>query len=652
MRSYVNPFRSRTSEQVAQQGLDRYLRTFGADALQLLPDEALERPLIIRSAPGAGKTSLLRAVSADTLRALDIRRSAHEDILSQLKAIRVLDDDGNPTVLGFRVPLGRDYRGIADLEPNPAVARRVFLRLLDARIVSAFCDAIEALIVVDEGSPLCAVTVTPEPAGEAALARLGGTAARELRDWAGATEREILDRLDSVLPSDDQVDGHAALYSLRALSGARLFVDGDGPLALRPLLLLDDGQELAHAQRTLLLDAFHDRELQLARWYTERYSAMEPEELVGDGEPGRNSVQVRLEREAERMGSSTRRGTKTRRFDKLLRDIAAKRANALLREYDNEDLEFAQLLDVDEGDELAGRAERARTAIGQRLRQQAGDAARYERWFADADALSPLESARRWRELEIVIARDIDRQELGLFELELTDKERNERSTSAIREAADLWLRREFGLPFYWGSERLTKLAAENIEQYLNLSADLFNEMLAGITLRRGARVSRLQQDAALTAACDQFWADIPGRRIGGRAIQQLLRHIAKLCRADTYRPKAPYAPGVTGTALSMRDRARLLDPDFRAATPGAPELFDALHGAVGHNLLRAHTDRSVKNDTWMVLYLNRLTCVRYGLPLSYGGFRERPLEQMCQWMLNDTDDLTEPPVQETFDLG
>ena len=128
-----------------------------------------------------------------------------------------------------------------------------------------------------------------------------------------------------------------------------------------------------------------------------------------------------------------------------------------------------------------------------------------------------------------------------------------------------------------------------------------------------------------------------------------MLRHIAKLCRADTYRPKAPYAPGVTGTALSMADRARLLDPDVRARMPGAQALFEALHGAIGHNLLRAHKDRSVKNNRWMVLYLNRLTCVRYGLPLGYGGFRERPLEEMCRWMLGDTEDVIEPALQESL---
>jgi len=650
MRAYVNPFRTRTSEQVNQHGLDRYLRTFGSDALDLLPDELWEKPLIIRSAPGAGKTSLLRAVSADALKVLALRRTSHEDLVSQLQAMGALHADGKPAVLGFRVPLVRDYRGIVDLESHPATAQRTFMRLLDARIISAFCAAVAELIPVEEGPTLDAVTIIPDTAGAPALDRLGGRNARQLRDCAHAAEQDILDRLDSVLPRDDAVDGHSALYSLRALSGARLEVQGQ-PLALRPLLLLDDGQELAPSQRTLLLDAFHDRELHLARWYTERYSAMEPEELVGDGEPRRNSVPVRLEREAQRMGAATRRGTKTRQFEKLLADIAAKRANRLLVEYDNVDQQFTELLDADEGDELIPRAERAAATIRERLTSGPEDTDRYETWFADAERLNPFESARRWRELEILIARDRDRQELGLFELELTDEERKSKSDAAIREAADLWLRREFGLPFYCGSQRLAKLAAENIEQYLNLSADLFDEMLAGITLRRGAQVSRLRQDAAMTAACDEFWREIPHRRIGGRAIQQLLRHIAKLCRADTYRPKAPYAPGVTGTALSMDDRARLLDESTRERIPGAQALFEALHGAIGHNLLRAHTDRSVKGNRWMVLYLNRLTCVRYGLPLGYGGFRERPLEEMCQWMLTDTDDVTEPSVQEVLDL-
>lgn len=650
MRSYTNPFRSRTSEQVTHQGLDRYIRTFGSDALDLLPDDLWDLPVIIRSAPGAGKTSLLRAVSADALHALCLRRGSNEELANRLQAMGAIDKNSRPLVLGFRVPLVRDFRGIVDLEDDDAAAQRTFLRLLDARIVAAFCDAIEHLVEVDEGPILERVHIEPEPAGAAALDRLGGRSATHLRAWAAHTEVDVLDRLDAVLPGTDDAYGHAALYSLRALSGATLVVDG-ATSPLRPLLLLDDGQELAPSQRILLLDALHDRELHLARWYTERYSAMEREDLVGDGEPQRNSYPVRLEHEAIRMGSSTRRGNRTRGFEKLLADIAGRRAARLLDEYDGEDRGFVELLDADDGAELIPRAERANSVIRARLEERTAKTTRYDTWFAEAGQLEPLEAARRWRELEIVITRDQDRQELSLFELPLVDEERRTRSDAAIREAADLWLRREFGLPFYCGSQRLSKLAAENIEQYLNLSADLFDEMLAGITLRKGAVVSRLRQDAALTAACDQFWADIPSRRIGGRAIQQLLRHIAKLCRADTYRAKAPYAPGVTGTALSMRDRARLLDPDVRKRLPGADLLYEALHGAIGHNLLRAHTDRSVKNERWMVLYLNRLTCVRYGLPLGYGGFRERSLEEMCGWMLDDIEDTVEPAVQQSLEF-
>jgi hypothetical protein len=650
MRSYVNPFRARTSEQVAHQGLDRYLRTFGSDALDLLPDALWDRLVLIRSAPGAGKTSLLRAVSAEALWVLGARRAAHEDLLERLRGMGVVDADGHPAVLGFRVPLARDFRAIVDLEPDAAAATRTFLRLLDARIIGAFCDAIERLVEVEEGAVLAAVRVQVDGAATAALERLGGPSGEGLRAWSLRAEEEILDRLDAVLPRDEPGDGHAALYSVRALSAATLVI-GNRTSALRPLLLLDDGHELAASQRTLLLDALHDRELQLARWYTERYSAMEPEELVGDGEPRRNHVVVELEREALRMGKVTRRGGKTRQFEKLLADIAGRRASRPLAQYDGEDRSFVELLDVDDGTELDARAERAVTTIRERL-QQAPDAGRYARWFSDAAALDSLEAARRWRELEIVIARDRDRPELGLFAVELTDEERRARSGSSIREAADLFLRREFGLPFYAGSDRLSKLSAENIEQYLNLCADIFDEMLVEITLRRGADLSRLRQDAALTAASEQFWSEIPARRVGGRGIQQLLRHIAKLCRTETYRPKAPYAPGVTGTALSMDDRARLLDPEVRARLPGAQQLFDALGGAIGHNLLRAHTNRSVKNDRWMVLYLNRLTCVRYGLPLGYGGFRERPLEEMCHWMLDDTEDITEAGVQESLDLA
>ena len=34
-----------------------------------------------------------------------------------------------------------------------------------------------------------------------------------------------------------------------------------------------------------------------------------------------------------------------------------------------------------------------------------------------------------------------------------------------------------------------------------------------------------------------------------------------------------------------------------------------------------------------MVLNLNRLLCVHFDLPLGYGLYKERPLDELCRWI-------------------
>jgi hypothetical protein len=103
-----------------------------------------------------------------------------------------------------------------------------------------------------------------------------------------------------------------------------------------------------------------------------------------------------------------------------------------------------------------------------------------------------------------------------------------------------------------------------------------------------------------------------------------------------------------------MRDRQRLLDPEWRSRTPGAQELFAALAGAIAHNLLGTELEYAVKGDRWMVLYINRLLCPRFGLALGLGGIRERPVEELCKWMTLERppeQDLVAPPLQEQLPI-
>lgn len=651
MKSYRNPFRARTSEQFQQQGLYRFLRTYGADVLDLLPEDLWDSPIIVRSAPGGGKTSLLRVFTVEALQAIAERPDDYEDLYRHMTDLGAIDGAGTLAV-GVRVPLSQGYRELMDLGASPEASKKLFFRLIDAHVMRALCRGIVTLVGADWPDDLGRITLTGSDDG-IDLDRLGGTSGRAIWDTAVAAEQEISRLLDAVLPiSWDTVGGHGALYSLRALSGSEFGFDGTA-LKVRPLVMFDDGQDLADTQRRALLDALTDRSITIARWYTERYSALTPEEIVGDGEPRRAHQIVPLESKARSMGGQMRNGRRVRAFEVMLLDVADRRARKSLVDYaEEEDTGFGEFLDnEDSSNTLDLRAAEAVSTMKQRVLALVGDLGRYDEWLAIGEGVDGYEAAVRWRELEIVVTRDRDRSQLELLDLPLTTEDFKSQSGSSIREAAALFLHHEFRLPYFFGSAKLAKLGSQNVEQFLELSAQLFDEMLALVTLGKRPWLDPFAQDRIVRATSDAFWRSIPQRRSFGRDIQHLLLQVAVLARRDTYRPKAPYAPGVTGTALSMRDVSRLLDPAVRAKLAGADKLLRALSGAIGHNLLFAEPNRSVKNNQWFVLYLNRMLCARFGLPLGYGGFRERSLEDMCAWMAEpSTGDLSGIEIPSLFD--
>jgi hypothetical protein len=645
VRSYRNPFRYRTSEQESQQGLRRFLKTFGAGALDLLPEEVWDRPVIIQSAPGAGKTSLLRTFSADSLREIAARRDEHPVLHERMVDLGAIEG-GEVRLLGVRLALGREYLTINDLRLDQERAVKVFLRLLDINLVRAVVEALRVIVgtgAVDE------VRLATEGTAAEALARIGGPEVGGMAAWSKVAYREMLDQLDSVLPPPlEEVQGHHASYAIGGLSGAEFWMEGR-KLPLRPLVMFDDAQELGPHQRQALLETLANRELVLHRWLAERYQALSADEVIAGEPPERAFTPVQIEAAARRLGEKRRRGRTTKGFERLLLEIGDLRAMSALRSDADEERRFHELLDVSvEADDP--RLVRAVGKLDERLEEAAAGNPRYGEWLQIAGAEPGYSGAVQRRLVEILITRDRARGQDTLFTVPLSARELRERSASGLGEAAALFLRHELALPFYWGPERLARLASENIEQYINISGGIFEEMLARITLEQPHLIEPVRQDAIVTQTSEAFWREIPRRLPEGRRIQRLLLHVASLCRAETYRPTAPYPPGATATAISMRDRERLLNPAWRAENEGAEELFATLASALGHNLLRADLDYSVKNERWMVLYLNRLLCARFGLALGLGGIRERPVEELCAWMVHGgpaEEEVVEPGIQE-----
>src|SRR6266511_2120365 len=137
MREPRNPFRMRASEHIESDST--FLRLFGPGVLDVLPrDNLWGRPLVFRSAPGGGKTSLFRLFTPSVLRTLFESRYAEEyrDLFQRMKELGAISDSG-PMVLGVMLSCARNYASIEDLDWDTARKELLLYRLLNSRLVLA-----------------------------------------------------------------------------------------------------------------------------------------------------------------------------------------------------------------------------------------------------------------------------------------------------------------------------------------------------------------------------------------------------------------------------------------------------------------------------------------------------------------------------------
>ena len=651
MSLYPNPFESRASEH--QRDVHQFVSTFGPGAIDLLPTAVWDRLVVIRSSPGAGKTSLMRLFTTETLMWICGRYDKSEPVHHLLTEREVLEPDGAPRKLGVLLPLDRDYVSLVDLPIGEASADRLFLRLLDSRILTSVLRA--SLLASGLGFPTDVDRFrldvsAAEARTQAAVEKIGGVDGSAIVDFSRRTERQVLDLLDAVLSVELETgaDGHSELLSLSILEECEITVNGS-PLGLQPLLMFDDGHELASRQRQALLDNLRRRRPGVARWYSERFEAMSNQELMqGFGIEGRDLVEIDID-DIFRNGAG-RRFT-AGQHNKVLSYIALRRAAPVLTNYAQESQPFFELLESPTAAPLPEEFPSLHTALRTRVLEASGSDLRYRTWVEGADLLTGRDASVRWRELEILIARDMKGQQ-DLFGDPLTRDDLSVRSSPALREAAALSVATEFGLPYYAGHDRLLALGSHNVEQFLNLCGTLFEDLLVDISLGRKPTLTAARQDQILRRASEAYWESISRTVPNGRDVRAIVAEIVGIAVEENKKPTVPYPPGVTGTALLMSDREQLLDVDYRNRNAAAARLFAALASAVAYNVITADLDYSVKGNRYMVLYLNRLLCPRFGLPLGRGAFRERKLSQMLTWVEDLPDSGHRDPHEGESSLG
>ena len=584
---------------------------------------------LIRSAAGGGKTSILRLFTPSVLRKLHVRRSEEDALVAKLQTLGAIDE-GGPTVLGVMLLCGRNYTGLEDLDASDFVKQRVFIGLLNARILLGVLRSALAFRELRYPEDLSRLEIVPGDGAHMLPQDLQlpcrGDAAY---GWARELEEQICVELDSFGPSrTTALPGHEALFALALVRPRALRIDGQ-QVAKNVIVMMDDTHMLSPSQRELLVERVIEARSSVGIWIAERFEALSTRELLASGsDVGRDhEMPIAVEWYWRK---------KHQRFENYVMQIADRRAsNAVDTELDR----FQSSLQADLGG--PGYEEvflRAAGEVGARVREKATGWPQFGEWIErlTLSEESPQKRALGWRALEIVLERIIARPQRGLFDQhgEVGPERLPEREDAAVRKAAELFLAREYRLPYYYGPERIARLASLNIAQFLGLAGDGFEELISAELIGKGSQLlSARRQHELMKRYAQSVWDDIPHKVRSGRELRKLLGSIGRFCEWYTYRPTAPNDPGVAGTAIRMRERGALMTPELVAKRADWAEFRELLASALAHNYLIADLDYRCKGQDWMVLNLNRVLCVQFDLPLNYGLYKERPLDELCGWM-------------------
>ena len=626
MREPRNPFRLRASEAIESDVT--FLKLFGPGMLDLLPSgpQVWDKPQIFRSAPGAGKTSLLRLFTPTVLLSLHAFRANDDlkELYQRMQAMGVVDENA-PRLLGVFHSCARNYATLEDLEFEPARKERLLFGLLNARIILATLRSALVLRRLDYPADLTRITVSTDAVRELGSAFAVGATGEDLHRWATGLESTVCDAIDSFGSADiKSIPGSDTLSSLALLKHGALLLDSK-PVAEHVLLLLDDVHHFTHRQRTRVLKVISELRSGIGIWLAERFEALTPDEMLSSG------ISEGRDYEGEILLEQYWRDH-DRKFENLLMSVADKRASAAI-DVEVTSLDSCLQASLD-GSEWQSKYEAAIPVIRDRVAKAIGGRSRFSAWMDSQDVLAGTMRHRAigWRAMEILVHREIKHDQKS-FDFPLAPNALAERSDSQVRAAAELFLSQEFDLPYYFGTHKLASLAFWNIEQFMRLAGDEFEEVVSSRVVRKDPTLDAGRQDQLLRAASTSLWSEIPRRAKNGEKVLRLLDSIGRFCKQRTYEASAPYDPGVTGIAISMQDRASLQNQEFLATNPQYAVLAEVLAAAIANNFLEARLDYKVKGSTWMVLNLNRLLCINFDLPLNYGGFKERPLHDLYGWM-------------------
>lgn len=624
-----NPFKIRASEKIDTDA--GFLRLFSPLVLESLEDHHVKdklwgNVLYIHSSPGAGKSSLIRVFEPSSLKILLNGKSApdYKELFTSLKKIEVINEQGI-NVLAVVMQCTRNYEILEELNVSDAMKNRLFFSLLNSRIILATLRNLCTLKDKKFPDQLNLIEFNYNNDSNHFKSLNVPCNGKELYDWASEIERNIYRTIDSFLPLEDNpAEGHDELFALETLTSETLTVDGL-PICDKLLFVLDDAHKLSNIQRKNLKKYLAEKRGNFTIWISERLEALETVENIGSY----------LERDYNEINLETFWRKNTTKFDKILRNISDKRANI-----STEDISSFQnylLSDLNEEEHKQVLVNYASEKIST-LQEIANYNNKFINWFDHLLNYSNKEGSEyrkslKISETEILMHRSLGKSQLSL-EFPMTVEELQDKTSSDVSSAALLFLSKETNLPYYYSFNTLTKLSSSNIEQFLSFASILFEEMISNKLSGKNITISDVDQDKLIREVVKQKWKELERIIPYSNQVIRFLNSFGEFAKKETYKPNAPYSPGVNGFAIKEDRGLKLIQEESTwFKNPIYEPLVNVISTCVAYNLLEVQTtNQGKKGQLWEVYYLNRWLCVFFELPLSYGGWRHRSPNDLTKW--------------------
>lgn len=581
-------------------------------------DFTVGKLLIFRGSPGSGKSSFLRLLQAESLVSLCARKITDADdvVAEGLEELGVLSDGLDQHKIkhvGLYVQCDSNLRDLANAEYERSNLK-LLNTLLDVRIILAYLQSLRqlheaGLLAIDLAS-LIFPTLPSEETPPKLFAR--DLTFDQLHSECSKIEAKFAILLNS-FPGDPiptEILPHARAFAFPYLAQ---FISRN-PSCPTPVLLLDDLQDLYENQREHLRDELLRRS-PIPRWVAVRKYVYELEQLL----PLEGTKEGREVREIDLDDASP--GT----FRRFLENVTERRLRM------TESLQGLTTQNFRE--RLLPPAERVTTSRLKKGLEQVITR------FQELGALGPGVQAPE--DAEIAVGKLLD------LELQLILAERKaqrdqpyifaelappEPSNAKTEEAARLFAAHRYDFPYYFNFDSLISSANRNVEQFLDIAGAYVDKMIFRAELGRKPDLTAKEQEDLLRTSATRYYERIERGYPRGYSIRQLVDNLGRFCQGVTNRPNAPIAPGVNGFGLTRDQLRNALALD--GADDGIKLFRETLASAVAGNVLSIRkTKQGQAGAQKLVFYLNRLLCIKFDLPLSYGGWQRLPIETLVKMM-------------------